>query len=76
MVDKHTKRRVTQAHMDVIAKRASVSERIHAKCRQCMWGEAEGTSTICGFPTHPGHVGGCGTEWALNCDDFSERPSA
>ena len=70
MVDKFTKRRVTQIHMDAIAKRASVHEQIHAKCRQCGYGEAEGNRTICRNQLHPGYVGGCGTEWVLYCDRF------
>lgn len=76
MVDKYTKRRVAQVHMDAIAKRHSVHEQIHARCRKCIFGEAEGDRTICRQQWHPGHVGGCGTEWALTCRDFVEKSTA
>jgi hypothetical protein len=54
-------------------KLANVHEQIHAKCRQCGYGEAEGNRTICRNQLHPGYVGGCGTEWVLYCDRFCAK---
>lgn len=49
---------------------ASTSEKIHAKCIGCIFGYDDLGRTRCTYWTHPGYVGGVGTEWALTCGDY------
>lgn len=47
-----------------------ISDAIHEKCVGCVYGADDYGRTLCRHPSHPGTVGGAGTEWALNCDHY------
>jgi len=41
------------------------------RCPQCQYGAVDYRGAICHHPHHPGSVGGWGTEWAAECNNYS-----
>lgn len=51
-----------------------MADAIETRCRSCVYGRDEGR-VVCGYPTHPGVVGGLGSEWVLRCEHYQKRIS-
>ena len=55
--------------------RKELSDKIKRKCSSCYFGRNNG-KVSCQHPSHPGIVGGFGSEWVLYCDHYTKAPEA
>ena len=53
--------------------RKELSDKIKSKCSSCYFGRKNG-KVSCRHSSHPGIVGGFGTEWALYCNHYTKAP--
>lgn len=49
------------------------SDRIKRKCLSCYFGRSNG-KVSCQHSSHPGNVGGAGSEWVLYCEHYTKSP--
>lgn len=49
---------------------------IKKHCLGCANGLLRHSRVLCRHWTHPGYVGGCGTEWALHCTHYDPSKPA
>lgn len=51
----------------------NTTRKIEKKCLSCMFGRQKNArDVVCGYSTHPGIVGGAGSEWVLYCYDYTK----